>query len=216
MSRNERTRRLGLMGLVAVVVTLSMTMIGATVNTASATHINHHRLHASADNVRVMSYVFGHTASGKKVRGVFIPRSFRMSGDRLLAKGVLKGKIVRPGKDRHFVKRGVLIPVSSVDGRPVTPGSARAAAFPPAPGPGACNVLNLDLGPLDLNILGLRVHLNEVVLNITAQTGSGQLLGNLLCAVAGLLDPGNALSGLLAQLNTLLNQILGALGTLRA
>jgi hypothetical protein len=56
----------------------------------------------------------------------------------------------------------------------------------------------------------LVVDLNQVVLNITAQSGSGQLLGNLLCAVAHLLDStdtGTALN----QLVTLLNQILAAL-----
>ncbi|MGY2874095.1 hypothetical protein ACVW00_001285 [Marmoricola sp. URHA0025 HA25] len=214
MPHNGARNRLGIMGLIAVVLALSMTMFGAAVTTASATHINHHRLHASADHVRVMSYVFGHTASGKKVRGVFIPRSFRMSGDRVIARGVLKGKIVRPGTDRHFTKRHVRIPVSSVDGTPITPEMARAA-FRSTVDP-TCNVLNLVLGPLDLNILGLRVHLNQVVLDITAQSGSGQLLGNLLCAVAHLLDPGSTLSGILGQLTTLLNRILGALGTLRA
>ena len=76
-----------------------------------------------------------------------------------------------------------------------------------------CNILNLDLGPLDLNLLGLVVHLDEVVLDITAVSGTGQLLGNLLCAVAGLLDggPGGILGGLLGQLSNLLNQILGIL-----
>ena len=44
------------------------------------------------------------------------------------------------------------------------------------------------LGPLDLNLLGLEVHLDPVVLDIVAQPGPGNLLGNLLCAVAGLLD----------------------------
>ncbi len=53
---------------------------------------------------------------------------------------------------------------------------------------GSCDVLNLVLGPLDLNLLGLEVHLNSVVLDIIAVTGAGNLLGNLLCAVAGLLD----------------------------
>jgi len=43
------------------------------------------------------------------------------------------------------------------------------------------------LGPLDLNVLGLTVHLNQVVLNITAVPGAGNLLGNLLCAAANLL-----------------------------
>jgi hypothetical protein len=51
-------------------------------------------------------------------------------------------------------------------------------------------ILNLVFGPLDLNLLGLQVHLDRVVLNITAQPGAGNLLGNLLCAVAGLLNGG--------------------------
>ena len=71
-----------------------------------------------------------------------------------------------------------------------------------------CDILNLVLGPLDLNILGLEVHLNRVVLDIVAVTGAGALLGNLLCAVAGLLDGTG-----LGQIATLLNQILAALRT---
>ena len=77
-------------------------------------------------------------------------------------------------------------------------------------------MLNLVLAPLDLNVLGLQVHLNRVVLNVIAQSGAGQLVGNLLCFVAGLLDGGSPLSNLLGRVTTLLNRILGALGTLRA
>jgi hypothetical protein len=80
---------------------------------------------------------------------------------------------------------------------------------------GSCEILDLVLGPLDLNLLGLEVHLDTVHLNITAQQGPGNLLGNLLCAVAGLLDgnvPAGGLVGLLTQLSTLLNQILSILG----
>ena len=69
---------------------------------------------------------------------------------------------------------------------------------------GSCQILDLVLGPLDLNLLGLVVHLDTVHLNITAQRGPGNLLGNLLCAVAGLLD--NTGGGNLANL---LNKLLG-------
>lgn len=75
---------------------------------------------------------------------------------------------------------------------------------------GSCTILTLTLGPLDLNLLGLMVHLNQVVLNITAQPGPGNLLGNLLCSVANLLNGGN-LSASLTQLISLLNQILSSL-----
>ena len=63
------------------------------------------------------------------------------------------------------------------------------------------------LGPLDLNLLGLEVHLKQVVLDVVAVSGAGNLLGNLLCAVAGLLDG----VGVLGQVSALLNQILAVL-----
>jgi hypothetical protein len=72
----------------------------------------------------------------------------------------------------------------------------------------ACDILSLDLGPLDLDVLGLVVELSEVNLDITAEPGPGNLLGNLLCAVAGLLDGpsplGNAINRLLGIINNLL------------
>jgi hypothetical protein len=67
------------------------------------------------------------------------------------------------------------------------------------------------LGPLDLNLLGLVVHLDQVVLNITAVPGAVNLLGNLLCAVANLLNSGSPLSTLLNNVVSLLNQILAGL-----
>ena len=75
----------------------------------------------------------------------------------------------------------------------------------------SCEILNLVLGPLDLNLLRLVVHLDQVVLNITAVPGAGNLLGNLLCAVANLLNSGGPLSTLLNNLVGLLNQILAGL-----
>jgi len=56
-----------------------------------------------------------------------------------------------------------------------------------------CDILNLALGPIDLNLLGLQVHLDNcaegpVTVDVTAEPGAGNLLGNLLCGLAGLLD----------------------------
>jgi hypothetical protein len=75
-------------------------------------------------------------------------------------------------------------------------------------------VLNLTLGPLDLNLLGLQVHLNQVVLIVTAQSGPGNLLGNLLCSVAGLLNQGSVLSSDVSGLLNIFQQLLGTLGLL--
>jgi hypothetical protein len=86
-------------------------------------------------------------------------------------------------------------------GQPST-GAAQTMAISAAQA--SCQILHLDLGPLSLNLLGLQVDLSEVILDITAQQGAGNLLGNLLCAVTGLLDnPGG--------LSRVLNQILGIL-----
>jgi hypothetical protein len=74
-----------------------------------------------------------------------------------------------------------------------------------AANPTGCSILDLTLGPLDLHLLGLNVHLNEVHLTITGTTGPGQLLGNLLCGLANLLNgPGGG-----GGLATLLNNLLG-------
>jgi len=81
----------------------------------------------------------------------------------------------------------------------------------PTPSPGACDIITLALGPLDLDVLGLRVALSPVDLLIEAIPGAGNLLGNLLCAVAGLLDGGllgNLLSNLLGAVTDLLNALL--------
>lgn len=75
----------------------------------------------------------------------------------------------------------------------------------------SCQILHLELGPLDLDVLGLVVHLDRVVLDITAEPGEGNLLGNLLCAIAGLLDA-NAPSNIIADL---LNSLLDLLEWLR-
>jgi hypothetical protein len=78
-------------------------------------------------------------------------------------------------------------------------------------GAGSCSILSLDLGPLFLDILGLVVDLEPVILDIFAQTGSGNLLGNLLCAITGLFD-GVAVLGAIGNLLDQINAILGALG----
>jgi hypothetical protein len=85
---------------------------------------------------------------------------------------------------------GYQVPVSSVTmPPPASPATAsprqlsRIQDLPPVPA-GVCTVLDLVLGPLDLNLLGLMVHLNRTELRITADPNGG-LLGSLLCSLAG-------------------------------
>ena len=129
-------------------------------------------------------------------KGTFTPRSFSVVNGVLEATGVLKGTLTDAnGSSLGTVNKTVTDSVNT---------SATANA------PVGCQVLNLVLGPLNLNLLGLVVTLNQVHLNITAVPGAGNLLGNLLCAVANLLN-GTGTGGP-TSLSALLNQILATLG----
>lgn len=78
---------------------------------------------------------------------------------------------------------------------------------------GVTNLVHLSAGPVDLNLLGLDVHLDNgnngpVVVNVSAQAGKGNLLGNLLTNVAHLLEaPHSAVSGATNQARALLGLI---------
>jgi hypothetical protein len=137
--------------------------------------------------------------------GTFTPQKFAVVNGVLKATGLLKGTLTDAnGTKLGTVSQTATIPVNTSPASAGAKANAANAAL-------ACNVLDLTLGPLNLNLLGLVVTLNQVHLVITAVPGAGNLLGNLLCAVAGLLNGGGALSGVLGQIASLLNQILALL-----
>lgn len=107
------------------------------------------------------------------------------------------------------VRRGQVVAMGTLTGTLNGKQINQAVTLPVTTGQHSCEILSLQLGPLDLNLLGLRVQLSQVNLDITAEPGSGNLLGNLLCEVAKLLDGNGRALGRLAKL---LNDILGALG----
>lgn len=74
-----------------------------------------------------------------------------------------------------------------------------------------CTILDLNVGAINLDLLGLVVNVAPIAIDITAYRGPSNLLGNLLCAVAGLLNPGSGLGNLLNNLLSVLNNILGGL-----
>lgn len=134
------------------------------------------------------------------VRGTFSPDRFFVRGGQAYANGVLQATMRRAnGSVVGTASRRITVPVRG--------GSTEAAA---AARGAECDILNLVLGPLDVNLLGLEVHLNRVRLDIVAVPGPGNLLGNLLCAVANLLNgEGSPLN--LLRLTNVLNRILALL-----
>lgn len=84
--------------------------------------------------------------------------------------------------------------------------------------PNGCDILNLAVGPIDLNVLGLNIELDDcndgpITVDIYGTPGDGELLGNLLCDIAGLLDDGadNLLGDLLGVLDGLSTDTTGDL-----
>jgi hypothetical protein len=124
-------------------------------------------------------------------KGTYTIKRFVRRGGRIFAVGRLTGRA--HGKR---VSRTVRMPAG------VTAG-ATTAQLPPIPG--ACQILNLRLGPITLNLLGLAVRTNQINLRIDAVPGAGNLVGNLLCAVTNLLNPQTTPLGTLTRgLNALL------------
>jgi hypothetical protein len=149
--------------------------------------------------------IHGTAQDGSELVGTFELRRFQARRGVLYAVGELTGTLgAKPVTDRD-----VRIPVVGAS----NPAPAGPQGLQAVPTPGACSILSLDLGPLDLNLLGLRVALDPVVLLVEAIPGAGELLGNLLCAVAGLLDGGlgGVLGGLLGNLLTAIANLLNGL-----
>lgn len=140
------------------------------------------------------------------IAGTFKISKFAIQDGALVALGQLNGTITDTAGGVRTVVTTIAWPVASG-------GSAEAAAGASCDVASAardCDILNLVLGPLHLDLLGLVVDLNQVVLTITGTTGAGDLLGNLLCAITGLLDAGS----LGQQVVNLLNQLVGVLAGL--
>lgn len=124
------------------------------------------------------------SGAGGTFAGTLKFEQFAVNQGQVVANGLLSGIFTAANGTTTSIVQTVSLPVQIADP--------------------TCQILHLDLGPLSLNILGLQVNLSEVVLDITAQSGPGNLLGNLLCGVANLLNNPTALANLL-------NQILAAL-----
>jgi hypothetical protein len=130
--------------------------------------------------------------SGAVFAGTFTLRRFVATGNGVAAVGTLTGILTQASGATTAIVRNLTIPTTV---------SQQAAVVAQA----ACPILHLDLAPLALDLLGLQLNLSQVVLDLGAEPGPGNLLGNLLCAVTGLLDSPGGLA-------RLLNQILGILG----
>jgi hypothetical protein len=142
----------------------------------------------------------GAAKNGSKFTGKYTIERFIAKGGKLYSVGTLKGTL----RGKRVTKENVRLPASVGDA------SARASQLPlpPLPPGNSCAILSLDLGPINLNLLGLVVRTNQIQLRIDAVQGPGNLLGNLLCGITGILNPSALTSTPLGQLAQVLNALL--------
>jgi hypothetical protein len=155
----------------------------------------------------------GKAFKGKQFTGTYTIDKFVSSGGKLYSVGTLKGK----AGSKKINKEGVRLPATAANSAAAGAAQAHSSQVPPLPLPplpagNACSILSLNLGPINLNVLGLVVRTNEIQLRIDAVQGPGNLLGNLLCGLTGLLNPATGGTGVantpLAQLAQILNALL--------
>jgi hypothetical protein len=178
---------------------LTLLGVGAASTSLTAAGLNE-ALAKSNNNAPVDNRLTHLPVRGKGTKGTFKGHAdiigFQQGGSTgLQAVALLSGKVT--GKDFAKTKtvknKRVVFPVA-VTGAPTEVQSQVI-----------CEILNLVLGPLDLNLLGLRLQTNRIRVRLTADSQGG-LLGSLLCGLAGPIA-----GGPLGQLVTILNQILGIL-----
>jgi hypothetical protein len=165
--------------LAAVAATLSCALLlGEAGAAAAATATQSQRL---TKQVAVGAKVVGAKAGRSLGTSMFSIDRFVARGGKLYAVGKLSGRL-----GGRKASRRLYLPASFSTG-------ARTAQAPPPsqipPTAGACPVLYLDLSPITLDLLGVLVRTSRIEVRIEAIPGPGNLLGNLLCGLLGILDP---------------------------
>jgi hypothetical protein len=175
--------------LAALAATLSCVLLLGAAGTAAA---------QDATPLTQQVPITGAAKNGKSFKGTFTIQRFADRGGKLVATGRLTGRL----KGRK-ISRTVSLPAT------VTNAAAQTSqATPPIPpSTNACQILNLVLGPIDLNLLGLRIRTNQIRLLVEGVRGPGNLLGNLLCGITGILDPPALASTPLSQLAQILDAL---------
>ena len=119
---------------------------------------------------------------GKNFKGTYTIQRFTTSGGKLVAVGKLTGTL----KNRRVSRNNVRMPATLAQ-------AAQSSQVPPAPLPvPSCPLLHLDLGPINLNLLGLVVRTNRILVFIdgipSSETGGG-LLGDIVCLLSNVVLP---------------------------
>jgi hypothetical protein len=184
-------RRQRFTALITAVATASALVVATAGGAVAAPPVAAPQVAAAAATVPVTGVFTDAQGRTGAFAGTFTPTRFSAAQGRLQATGNLTG--------------------TATDAAGQTVGTvAQSVTAPAAIAAVTCQILNLNLGPLHLNVLGLVIDLNQVILNVTAQAAPGNLLGNLLCALTHLLDGPATPAAIAALLNLILAVLAGA------
>jgi hypothetical protein len=133
---------------------------------------------------------------------------FAVRGETIVAVGMVTGRVL----DKSGNPRGTAV-VGQVE-VPVQVGSGPSAATPSRMAvqqASSCAVLHLDLGAINLNLLGVQFVTTPITLDLTATSDAGGVLGQLICTA---LDTVGNVVDLVGVLNSILSLLTGLLGGL--
>jgi hypothetical protein len=149
--------------------------------------------------------IVGHVAGGGSFAGTFSIRKFAAQDGKVVAVGMISGTAIGP--------------MGFTVGTTLTGPLALPVLVEPAEAPGLgivrreavaqqiCDVLNIEIQPITIDVLGLQVTTLPVGINVVADATGTNVLGHLVCTiletvnnVLGLVDLLNALLGLLTGL----------------
>ena len=165
---------------------------------------------AEPPRARVRLPIAGTAAKGKATfTGTLSIERFAVRGensDKIVAIGMVTGKVTdKSGNPLGTVVVGqVEVPVLHVG-----PGASTASRI--AVQQVSCDVLHLDLGAIDLNLLGVLFTTSPITLDLSATSDAGGVVGQLICTA---LETVGTVVDLVAALNNILGLLTGLLGGL--
>jgi hypothetical protein len=159
---------------------------------------------ASSSSTPSSSAVQSVVSASPPLTGSFtIQRFARTTENAVAAVGTLTASFVDPtsAASRTIVTQ-IAMPLSRSASTPGAqlPVSAATSAQ-------ACESLGLVLGGIDIRLLSLPVHLDNVTLDLTVVPGTGERFGTMICALAAQLDDTSRPADLVTTLNALLDLV---------
>jgi hypothetical protein len=160
--------------------------------------------------------ITGSIVSGGSFTGTLSLQRFAIREGRIVAVGAISGVATTPGATRSGLQATVELPVTVSEAAAVGAAQIEKQRYSEQSSSDArillvqtCGVLNINIGGNTIDLLGLIVALDPVVLDVSGD--SAGVLGNLVCQILALL---NNVVGLVGLLNTLLGALGGLTGGL--